>query len=431
MGSVERINRWKTPPLSLLPFTMLVATKSFHPRGDAMRCCLLTLIVSITIVGMTSVQADHRRYGNPWHGAGMYSGNHVGHYHGGYGHGYYNRGYRGYGYRGGWGRPLYGYGGFGFGGLGGFGYSSFYSGTSLFGPGLGYGVTGYVGAPIVSYPLGVGFVEPTLTPITPGVYTPFLGSNPLVNDSLLNNGALWQQEVPGLLGPQVETLGVEPLGETSVLPAPSSPQAQLRGVQLQEQGDTRLRDLDYLQASMRYQDSIGAAADRVEPHYRLAITQAGMKRFDKAVRELKLATQIDPTWVDSITLDELLGDDNLIGKTQLKQRVADWALADAHDADRLYLLGTLLYLDGNQEKARILFDTAVALVGNEPYLAAFLTPLASSTIEPQLPEAAVDDVPPIPAPPAANPPEDMTPTLPSQTNPSLRSPAGPVFPSRF
>src|SRR5690606_37816863 len=56
---------------------------------------------------------------------------------------------------------------------------------------------------------------------------------------------------------------------------------------------------------------------------------------------------------------------------QLKKRVADWALADAYDADRLYLLGTLLHLDGDTDRARILIDTAVALVGNERHLAAF------------------------------------------------------------
>ena len=108
-----------------------------------------------------------------------------------------------------------------------------------------------------------------------------------------------------------------------LLPRPA--EAKLRGVQLQQQGDARMRELDYLQAYLRYQDSIGAAADRVEPHYRMGIALAGMKRFDKAVRELKLATDIDPTWVNSVSLDELLGGDNLIGKTQLKQRVADWA----------------------------------------------------------------------------------------------------------
>ena len=346
-------------------------------------------------------------------------------------HGYYGRGYPGYGYGGGWGRSSAGYytgwGGPSY-GYGGLGYSSYYSGTSLFGPSFGYGAAGYVGSPFVSYPLGVTVVQPTLVPQYPGSYTPYLGGNPLVNDSLLNNGALWQQEVPGLLVPQVETLGIEPLGDTAVLPPPSSPEAQLRGVQLQQQADARMRELDYLQASMRYQDSIGAAADRVEPHYRLAIAQAGMKRFDKAVQELKLATDIDPSWMNTISLDELLGDDNLIGKTQLKQRVADWALADAHDADRLYLLGTLLYLDGNVEKAHILFDTAVALIGNEPHLTAFLSPLAEG---PSTPVPQADDVPPLPAPPESAPSNNVLPDLPTPTNPSLKSSPGPVFPSQF
>src|SRR5690606_29584326 len=195
--------------------------------------------------------------------------------------------------------------------------------------------------------------------------------NPHVNNGLLNNGLQWQQEVPDLLAPQGNPLNVEPLGDAPVLPAPSTPQAQLRSLQQQQHGDGRLQQLDYLQAYLRYQQAAETAADRVEPHYRMGIALAGMKRVEKAVRELKLASDLDPGWMNTITLDELLGADNQIGKIQLKKRVADWALADAYDADRLYLLGTLLHLDGDTDRARILIDTAVALVGNERHLAAF------------------------------------------------------------
>ena len=104
----------------------------------------------------------------------------------------------------------------------------------------------------------------------------------------------------------MSTLDIEPLGNSLLLPAPSSPEGQLRGLQLQQQGDEKLKSLDYLQAYLKYQDSIAAAADRgtALPH---GDRSGGHEEFDKAVRELKLATDIDPTWMDAVTLPELLG----------------------------------------------------------------------------------------------------------------------------
>jgi hypothetical protein len=350
-----------------------------------------------------------RRYGRPWHGQGghrYHPGNHHGHHH--HGHGYSNH------YTFGW--PTYGSFGFGlpFAG-GGFGYS-YYDSTSFFGPGLG--LFGVSASPLVSYPLGVAVTPPALTLASPGVYQPFWSPNPYVNDGLLNNGQLWQQEVPDLLTPQVDPLGVDPLGDAPVLPPSSTPQAQLRSLQQQQQGDARLRDLDYLQAYLRYQDAAATAPDRAEPHYRMGIALAGMKRFDKSVRELTRASDLDPGWVNTVALDELLGEDNQIGKVQLKQRVADWALADAYDADRLYLLGTLLHLDGDQDRARILIDTAVALVGQQRHLTAFLA--APQMADPQSPTPQ-QQVRPSPAPPTSAPEPDDVPEVPQEPDSTDRT----------
>lgn len=366
-----------------------------------------------------------RRYGRPWHGqGGLYATRGVGYVNGYPGGGFY--GYRGFGWPGcGWGYRSYS-------GWGGFGYSSFASGSYL---GFGCGPIGYGVSPLVSYPLGVTVVEPSLVLQSPGVYSPIWSSNPYVNQALLNNGEVWGQEVPDLMTPQFETLDVEPLGKTEVLPAPSTPQAQLKSLQLEQRGDLRLQELDYLQAYLRYQEAAAAAEDRVEPHYRMGIALAGMKRFDKAVRELKRATELDRSWVKSVSLQELLGDGNLIGKVQLKQRVADWALADAYDADRLYLLGTLLYLDGDPDRARILLDTAVALVGNEQHLTAFAAAPGHQAVP-----AHQSDPAQLPPPPASESPAEPQPdstsarkyVFPGPTSPpAVVAPQGPVFPSRF
>jgi hypothetical protein len=345
-----------------------------------------------------------RRYGRPWHGEGGLTS--YGYGHRGYGHHRYrHHGHSTFGW------PTYG--SFGFGlpfGTGGFGYS-YYDSTSFFGP--GFGLFGVSAPPLVSFPLGVAVTPPALTLASPGVYQPFWSPNPLVNDGLLNNGQLWQQEVPDLLTPEIETLDVEPFGNAPVLPPSSTPQAQLRSLQQQQQGDLRLRELNYLQAYLRYQEAASTAPDRAEPHYRMGIALAGMKRFDKAVRELKRASDLDPAWLNSVSLDELLGADNQIGKVQLKQRVADWALADAYDADRLYLLGTMLHLDGDQDRARILVDTALALVGQQRHLTAFVpNTQPASESAPALQEPRVRQQP-TPQGTDPQPPGSQQPVLPS------------------
>jgi hypothetical protein len=287
----------------------------------------------------------------------------------------------------------------------------------------------------------VTVVQPSLILQQPAIYTPTPTTNPLAHGALLDNGALLQQQIPDLLAPNVQLLGESPVGNPDVwLLPPSTPEAKLRSLQHQQRGDTRLRSVDYLQASLRYREAIKAAPDRVEPHYRLAITLAGMKQFDKAVQELKTATSIDRGWIDSITLTELLGDDQLIAKTHLKQRVAEWTLGDAYDADRLYLLGTLLYLDGDPQRAQIMFETAAALIGWEPHLMAFHSPSTPSPAQtsPTPPSPSAVPLPPLPE--LTSPQAPAVPPAPSETSafetppgvhPSVSQPSGPVFPSSF
>ncbi len=152
----------------------------------------------------------------------------------------------------------------------------------------------------------------------------------------------------------------------------SSAAAQLRSLQRQQQGDQLLSQLEYHRASQRYREAIDAAPERAEPHLHLAIALAGMKDFDEAASELKQGLDLDSDWPQTgRSLVELLGEQNIVGRIQLKQRVAEWTLKDVHDADRLFLLGTLLHLDGERDKAQILLSTAQELVGLRNHLAAF------------------------------------------------------------
>ena len=161
--------------------------------------------------------------------------------------------------------------------------------------------------------------------------------------------------------------------EESALIEPSAPAAQIRSVRFQAQGDEQLAKLNYLAATDRYRQAIKAAPERVSPHYRLAVTLAARSKFEDAIDAFKRAVALNPQWPQTApTLDELLGGNNMLEKTLVKQRSADWLLRDVRSPDRLFLLGVLLSLD-QDPRSRTLLDTAIRLAGPEEHLMAFLT----------------------------------------------------------
>src|SRR5690606_869846 len=129
----------------------------------------------------------------------------------------------------------------------------------------------------------------------------------------------------------------------------------------------------------------------------------------------------------------------------------------------LYLLGTLLHLDGDPDRARILIDTAMALVGQQRHLTAFRAdpglvdpaaaerpPAAPMPRQQQTPGLTAPQHPALPTQPCAPHAEDVpavpqesdaggsdadssdAPQLPPQGNsnlPSIDTPGGPVFPT--
>ncbi len=312
-----------------------------------------------------------RRYGRPWHGQG----------------GFVTATNVGFGSSLPWsfGYPSYGYGGFAapgfFGGncLGGFGYGY----TALVSPWSSY--AGFWTGP--SYGFGAWPAPFATTWGAPGL-------SPGAWDALQQHAAIEElkQGVPeAVFPPPAVDVDVEP---TLSAASPSSEMAQLRSLRHQQHGDQLLTQLEYYQAYLRYRDAISAAPERPEPHLHMAIALAGMKDFDKAARELKQGLALDPDWPQTgRSLVEILGEQNIVGRIQLKQRVAEWTLQDVRDADRLFLLGTLLHLDGEREKAGLLLETAEQLVGLRDHLAAFSGRSPASG-------GVADDVPaaPIPGP---------------------------------
>lgn len=323
--------------------------------------------------GISIQRPSHFGGGGGYSGAGQicYPGSGH-HFHGG---GYYGGGYYGGGYYGG-----------GYLGIGGYygGYYSGYTGVGLFGPGYvalsgpGYSFFSGTVAPITAWspqaggayyyapsslyldPYGPGFA-------TPGVYEPSADNNQAVIREWLDDNRRGLEN-------QAEEIPVEQQPRRFI--QPSSTDAQVRSVRLRHEGDLQLKNLQYGVAARRYKEAIEAAPDLPESYFRLAIAEAARRNFTGAVRNLKLGLQLDPDWpATAPKLEDLVGE-NLLARTSIKQRVAEWTLENGYDADRLFLLGVLLYLDGDDRNVTM-FEAASQLVGTPYYLTAFLQPDAA------------------------------------------------------
>jgi len=264
-----------------------------------------------------------------------------------------------------------------------------------------YGVYGNINSP---YP----YVEPYLGQATPQMLLPLDGGL----------GA-------GLPGSSATNTKFPTITNPAPIIQPSAPKAVETSFEFQTQGDFQLQQLNYMAASERYRKAIEAARDRADPRYRMAVSLAARSRFAEAVDQLKLAGQLDPAWPQHATsLGILFGEQNNFEKTRVKQRIAEWTLQDARDPNRLFLLGAILYLDGDAN-SQAMIDTAILLAGPQTYLTAFKTPRIEPGAEPtpaanlnQAPAAGV-------ARPAAQPPK---PNLPGNNSPIPNSPSKPANP---
>ena len=303
-----------------------------------------------------------------------------------YGIGYYNQSPFGFGYSN-YASISYGVPGFSV------GYSAPLFGNNYYGGGYGY--TGW-GAPIYSAPPIYVNPQPALPQLPQ-----------------------WMLDEANLDNNRVEK--IKSISQTHrSLVQPSTPEAQLRSVRLQAAGDRLFANLDYSAAERSYAKSLQAAPDRPEPYVRLAVAKASRGDFRTAVAFLKQMTDVDPNYPGRVdSLDQLFGLQNGVSKLQLKQRVADWTKVDIRDTDRIFLLGVVLFLDGD-DRFRTLLDTGVKLEGEQPHLRAFLNaaPARDKSVPAPTPEeidALTQEVPAAvqPPKPGAAPGPLLLPTLPN------------------
>jgi hypothetical protein len=221
----------------------------------------------------------------------------------------------------------------------------------------------------------------------------------------------------------LESMPVESLPKRYV--RPSTDAAKARSIRLQHEGDLHFQKLEYDAAGRDYQDALMAAQDRPDPYFRLGYTQLTSGNFNDAAMNFKLGLQLDPTLPQTgPQLDELVGERNLLPKTQIKQRVLNWVQQDIRDPDRLFVLGVVLHFDNDGERAAELFETAARLGGMKSYLQAFLS-LPVATEQVAVPVDQKGERPPLPQPPdEVVPPQVQQENLPQA--PEAAEPAPPA-----
>lgn len=292
-----------------------------------------------------------------------------------------------------------------------YGFGDPYGYSAYFGP-FDYGAYDFHPYGINDYPFG-----PQVFFYQPGGVQPFMANPPPLQEWLDESEAQWNAPL--------DELPVEEFPRRYV--KPSSTEAQLRAVRLQHEGDLQLRNLQFTTAVRRYEDAIAAAPDVTDPYFHLAIAETGRGNYREAVLQLKYGLQLNPQWPSrGETLDELLGEGNLLAKTQIKQRVLDWVQEDIRDPDRLFLMGALLHIDNDAERGAVLLETAARLGGMKDYLAAFLDAEAPQAAAPGR-DGAVATPGDVIVPP---PPPSPSPDEPAHAGPAAAAPraAEPVLP---
>ena len=344
---------------------------------------------------------------------------HAGHHHGGGPAVYGGLGYGGLGYGG------VGYGGYGYGGHGysavGPGYSTsfdYYHGPVGGFGGYGYGLGGY-GPGYPAY--GYGGLYGTAV----GPYGVAYGPDPL-NNSILQreHDAQWQawsaQQADAYLAARSRDMfptatALPNDGDATAgaaLPAPSSPEAKLRSLRAQAQGDAAFLKQDYRHAYERYKAAVEQARDRGEAYFRLGYALVALGRFDAAVQHFRRGLEVEPSLgLVAAPLDAIYGEDNKLAKLAHVERVTLWTKDDLRDPSRLFLLGLLLHYDGDA-RSREFLENAWKLSGGSPALAALLNPetgdaapVAAAPVAVPLADVAAETAEPIaPGPVLAGPP---------------------------
>lgn len=139
-------------------------------------------------------------------------------------------------------------------------------------------------------------------------------------------------------------------------------------------GDNHFAAQRYNEANQRYKTAAGVAPGLAEACFRQGFALTAMGRYELAIKAFKRGLDLDPAWAASgFRIDTLYRDNEMAKKSHL-DALAKATSGEQLDPDMLFLLGVLLYFDGQSERAAPFFQRANQLA-NSPYLTGFLAQL--------------------------------------------------------
>jgi len=279
---------------------------------------------------------------------------------------------------------------------------SFYGGGSFYN-GFAFGTGGFYGGYYSPYGYGYGYP-----------YYPAVTVSPLFVPAEVNYGPLAVQRFMGLnaglapLGADMAPLApLAPLppvaGGFGVLandppeekvrnkPRASTAEAKTRAQRQIELGDASFSRQSFLDATQHYRTAAVTAQDIPEPLFRQGFSLFALGRYDQAAKMFRKALELDPNWPTSgFRLSTLYGD-NQLSKGGHLDALAQ-AVTKGQNSDLLFLMGVVLYADGEPGRAEPFFLRARDLnVGDGAHLAGFLKQIEKQAEQVAAPAGALQN----------------------------------------
>ncbi|GAB6165606.1 hypothetical protein JCM19992_16060 [Thermostilla marina] len=125
-------------------------------------------------------------------------------------------------------------------------------------------------------------------------------------------------------------------------------------------GDSLFAQGKYAEASVRYRRAIRADGTLADAWIRQALALIALGNYPTAVEMMKRGLALAPDWAQrGFRLDDLYGKDGVAKRVHIGDLAREVA-ANPNNAGRLFLLGVMLYFDGEREAAGEFFRRSAA-----------------------------------------------------------------------
>jgi tetratricopeptide (TPR) repeat protein len=182
-----------------------------------------------------------------------------------------------------------------------------------------------------------------------------------------------------------------PLAKAAQKPRATNADSRARSQRFIVLGDGYFAKQAYSDASQRYKLAVQAAPDMADGYFRQGLALVALGHYDAAARSLKRGLTLEPNWAATDFRLSTLYADNGLAKAAHIEALAQAALR-APSSDVLFLLGVMLYFDGQPARAKpFLVRSRELAAGDDAHLDGFLRKVAPAAPADQAPAPALDD----------------------------------------